>query len=58
VDAPSADEKYERFFEFLDSLKQTPFVVMTDYQSNDLLTNGGFQLSLQVKEIQLDHGSH
>jgi len=57
VDAPSADEKYARFFEFLENLKNAPFIVTADYQSEDLLTDGVFQLSLQIKEIRPDHGT-
>lgn len=58
VDARSADEKYARFFEFLDRLKSAPFVAMTEHQSEDLLTDGRFQLSVQVKEIQPHYAAH
>jgi Tfp pilus assembly protein PilN len=58
VDSSLPDEKYSLFFKFLSNLEGSPFVKKVDYHSEDLLTNGLFQIVIYVKEIQHKYGSH
>jgi hypothetical protein len=58
VDAVSSDDRYARFAELVENLKAAPFTEKVDYQSNELLRAGLFQLDLQVKEIRSGNGAH
>ena len=52
VDSPLPDEKYSLFFKFLGNLESSPFVEKVNYHSEDLLTQGLFQIDIYLKEIQ------
>ena len=58
VDSLSSDEKYSLFFQFLSNLEASPFVEKVSYQSERLLTEGQFQISVYVKKIRPRYGSH
>lgn len=51
VDASSSDQRYSLFFQFANNLKDSPFVEKIEYQSEDLFTQGLFEITVNLKDI-------
>lgn len=52
VDSVSLDQRYSLFFQFLNNLEASPFVQRVNYDSEEVIAQGTFEITVHLKEVR------
>jgi len=55
VDSSAPEEKYSLFFQFLKAMESSPFIERVNFQTEELLSQGKFQINAYLKRIESNH---